>query len=93
MKKKNTILWTVLLAVVAGAGFFLFGRQGIYYPYVELRRKKEEIREGYRIIDSLQREIERLTNDTFYIERIAREKFGMARPGEKVFKFIEKGKQ
>ncbi|MBN2036497.1 MAG: septum formation initiator family protein [Chitinispirillaceae bacterium] len=92
MKKKKMIFWIALFALSVCAGFFLFGRQGIYYPYVELRRKNEEIREGYRVIDSLQREIRRLTGDTAYIERIAREKFGMARPDEKIFKFIEKGR-
>jgi cell division protein FtsB len=33
-----------------------------------------------------------LTNDTAYIARIAREKLGMAKPDEKVFKFVEKRK-
>jgi cell division protein FtsB len=62
------------------------------YPWRELRRKNEEIAVKNRQIDSLRKEIELLTNDTAYIERIAREKLGMARPGEKVYKFIKKGK-
>ena len=38
---------------------------------------------------SLQKEINKLKNDTSHIERIAREKFMMVKPGEKVFRFIE----
>jgi cell division protein FtsB len=34
-------------------------------------------------------EIHKLTYDTLYIEKIAREKFLMVRPGEKVFRVIE----
>lgn len=71
---------------------FLFGKQGIYFQYRQLNRKRAEIEMKGRTIDSLQREILRLTNDTATIERIAREKLGMARPGERVYKFIEKRK-
>ena len=38
---------------------------------------------------SLQQEIKSLTNDSNYIEKIAREKFLMVKPGEKVFRVIE----
>ena len=31
-------------------------------------------------------EIRRLRDDTLYIERIARERYGFARPGERVYK-------
>jgi cell division protein FtsL len=90
--KKKIIVWLAALALIAGASFFLFGKQGIVYPWSELRRKNEEIAAKTRQIDSLRREIDLLSNDTAYIERIAREKLGMARPNENVYKFIEKGK-
>ncbi len=35
--------------------------------------------------DSLQRQIESLTSDTTLIEKLAREKYGMLRPGEKAY--------
>ncbi len=47
-------------------------------------------------VDSLQRrkaeledEKRRLLTDTAYIERLARKELGMARPGEKVYRFVE----
>jgi cell division protein FtsB len=87
---RQLIGWGVVAGLLAGAGFFFFGKQGIYYLYREERVKSTEIRQNAHTIDSLRQEIARLTSDTAYIERIAREKLGMARPGEKIYKFIEK---
>ncbi len=96
MKKKIPGLWLFLaigvLLAAAGSIFFFFGKQGIAYLYVQRKQDRAAIESDRRIIDSLRHEIKRLTSDTSYIERIAREKFGMARPNEKVYKFIEKRK-
>jgi cell division protein FtsL len=92
MKLKKVVV-VLAAAAVGGAGyFFFFGKEGVYYLYRQQRERAAEISSDRRIIDSLQREIKRLTNDTAYIERIAREKLGMARQNEKVFKFVEKRK-
>ncbi|MBN1130612.1 MAG: septum formation initiator family protein [Chitinispirillaceae bacterium] len=88
----KSLPWIAAGALVCGSIVFLFGKQGVYYPGSQLIRKNEEIEVKRRLIDSLQREIERLTNDTTYIERIAREKLGMARKDEHLFKFTGKGK-
>lgn len=79
-------------ALVCGSVVFLFGKQGVYYPWSQLRKKDQEIEARQLLIDSLQHEIERLTKDTTYIERVAREKLGMARQNEHIFKFTGKGK-
>ncbi len=92
MKKKRSLLWLAAAALCAGALFFLFGRQGVYFLHREVHGKQLEIDTKSRMIDSLKRELERLSGDTAYIERIAREKLGMAGPDEKVYKFIEKKK-
>ena len=92
MKKKKAVIGLVLAVLAGGGLFFFFGKQGIYYLYRQKQERLLEIRNDRRVIDSLQREIKRLTNDTTYLERIAREKLGMARPDEKVFKFVEKRK-
>ena len=70
---------------------FIFGDHGILQLYklksekakiqnhlIEIREEKEE----------LVLEKHRLENDLDYIEKIAREKYRMAKPGEKVFKVI-----
>ena len=43
-------------------------------------------------IDSLQETIEKFKHDTSYIEKYARENLGMAKEGEKVYKFLEEEK-
>ena len=53
---------------------------------------EQEIKELNDTVDSLKETIEKLKNDTAYIERIAREKLGMAKKGEKVYKFVEEEK-
>jgi cell division protein FtsB len=61
---------------------------------VELRRVKDELElERQRLVE-VQSEVERLRarvdsleNDSATIERIAREKWGMIRPGEKLYRF------
>ena len=42
--------------------------------------------------ETLSNEKNRLENDFKYIEKLAREKYRMAKPGEKVFKVLPKGK-
>lgn len=90
--KRKTVILLAGAALLGAAGIFLFGRQGLIYTYRQPKQKQLEIEENRRIIDSLREEIKKLTNDTAYIERIAREKLGMARPDEKVYKFVEKRK-
>jgi cell division protein FtsB len=92
MKKKKLARWFLLAVFAAVAGVFFFGKQGVYYQYRHIKQKSVEIENDRRTIDSLQSEIKRLTGDSAYVERIARERLGMARENEKVFKFIEKRK-
>jgi len=93
MKKGRIILLAATAAFIAGTLLFLFGRpQGVYYQHRELKRRAVEIAAHRKTIDSLTDVITKLTNDTTYIERIAREKLGMARKNETVYKFIEKRK-
>ncbi|MGA2505878.1 MAG: septum formation initiator family protein [Chitinispirillaceae bacterium] len=92
MKKRKIIIVIICVLLAGGGFFFLFGNQGIYYLFRQQRERAAEIRNNRRIIDSLQREIKKLTNDTAYIERMAREKLGMARQNESVYKFVEKRK-
>jgi cell division protein FtsB len=73
--------------------FFVLGDYGLYHIY-ELKQEKKaleaqmvQLRIEY---DSLKAEKQRLEVDLDYIEQIAREKYRMAKEGEKVFRIIEK---
>ena len=82
-----------LLVVTILLIIFVFGDHGVYQLYrlkseladtqifiLELQAKKEEIKE----------ENIRLNSDMEYIERLARERYRMAKKGEKVYKVLPK---
>lgn len=67
----------------------LFSDRG-FITLWNLKKEKIEIQEDINSlrqqIASLEKEAEKLEFDEEYIEKIAREKFRMSKPGEKVFK-------
>ena len=74
---------------------FFFGDHGVYRLYT-IKQEKAELMED---IDSLRfaqgqltGERDRLQTDLEYIEKLARERHRMAKPGEKVFRVVEKKK-
>lgn len=89
---KKSGRWILILVLLVACAFFFSGSDGfinIYKSQVKKQRMKKEIVELNRAIDSLQISIDKLTGDTTYIEKIAREKLGMAKKNEKIFKFIK----
>jgi cell division protein FtsB len=90
--KKKTGRRMVLFAVLAAAALILFFGIGsavtLYGPYTEVRHLENDLRQAKAAIDSLNREIHSLKTDTAYMERIARERLGMARKDEKIYKFV-----
>ena len=88
---KILILGALILVII-----FFFGDHGVYRLYT-IKREKTHLMED---IDSLRAEQEemigekdKLENDLDYIERLARERHRMAKPGEKVFKVVENEKR
>ena len=72
---------------------FIFGDHGLFQLYKLKRERKQvqihitQLRENR---EKLIAEKNRLENDLDYIEKLARERFKMAKTGEKVFKVIPK---
>ncbi len=64
----------------------------IYRSFLDVKKKERTLARQHKEIDSLSVENSRLKSDTAYMEKIAREKLGMARKDEKVYKFIEEPK-
>ena len=83
--------WAVLgiLAIAVVASLF-FPRIG---QYQQLQQKKSALEADIRTEETqllaLKRQQERLRGDSRFAERIAREEFGLAKPGETVFRFVE----
>ena len=92
MLKKRIGIFAIIGIVLLVVLLALSGKQGLvslYKNHIQLTKQSNEVIRSHQIIDSLKTEISRLRNDTDYIEKIAREKFGMAKKNEKVYKFIE----
>ena len=95
--KANIQKRVVRLFLVLGIGVliitFFFGDHGIYHLYtIKSERNKIQKEIDYlrqqRVV--LENEKTKLKTDFKYIEEMAREKYRMAKKGEKVFKVIEK---
>ena len=75
---------------------FIFGDHGLLQLY-KLKKEKNKIQDHISNLreekEKLVSEKHRLENDIGYIEKLAREKYRMAKPGEKVFKVIDSNKK
>ena len=75
---------------------FFFGDHGIYHLYTiksernKIQKEIDFLREKRVVLED---EKTKLKTDFKYIEEMAREKYRMAKKGEKVFKVIEKRKK
>ncbi|NOZ03533.1 MAG: septum formation initiator family protein [FCB group bacterium] len=94
--QKKFIRSLLLLIAVALLIIFVFGDHGVYQLY-KLRLERNatqrlitQLRENRK---TLEEETSRLEQDLEYIERLARERYRMAKKGEKVFKVIKKDKK
>ena len=91
-KKPGFILTFLIILIVAL--FIMFSNYGVYKRIkLEIQKKGlySKILKTQKIQDSLKYQIELLKNDKLEIERVAREKYGMVKPGENVY-FIKKEK-
>ena len=72
---------------------FIFGDHGLFQLY-KLKQERKEVQKHITQLrenrETLIAEKNRLENDLEYIEKLAREKYRMAKPGEKVFKVVPK---
>ncbi|HET6514924.1 MAG TPA: septum formation initiator family protein [Thermodesulfovibrionales bacterium] len=91
IRKRRLIFSTIILLslLYLGANFF-FGNVG-FLKYLELRDKKVHLEKELRDIETrnehLRSEVKMFNENPFYIEKHARENFGMAKPDELIFKY------
>ena len=91
MKNSSSRLTNVLLVLVTlGCVILLFFSDRGLVNLWKLKKEKLDIQQEINFlrqeIAELQKEYEKLQFDEDYIEKIAREKLKMVKPGEKVFK-------
>lgn len=89
--QQNRLLKITLGLVVFSILWIMFAPGTGVYSLLKLRNQALELEEQTReltvINEELRAEIDRLKNDTAYLEQIAREKYGMLKKNERVFDF------
>lgn len=89
-KKVIRLVYWMIFVILAG-WIMLWGTNSFYNTY-RLRRSMEEMRAKVEklsaVNDSLRSENEKLKTNLDAAEKAARERFGLVKPGEKVFRFI-----
>ena len=90
--KKRVLRGIVLLASVILVIIFFFGDHGIYQLIKinsERKRTQNLITELRLELQNLENEKQNLQHNDEYLMKLAREKYGMVMPGEKMFRVIE----
>jgi cell division protein FtsB len=87
---KRAIPFVLIVAALVAALYSLLGSGG--YPRLEqleslLGRQRDKNAEMKAYINSLRQEIYALQKDDRYLEKVARDELGMARPNEEIFIF------
>lgn len=93
IRKKVKWLRFVLLGLGGlGVHYILSGPSGALNVF-KLRQANMEKRRELESLEARKRELEvekaRLEKDSAYLEQVARKDLGMAKPGEKVFRFMK----
>jgi cell division protein FtsB len=87
-RRRFFIYLVVLLAIIS---FAVFGKKGILQRVeleMENRQLKEKLAGEQQKTLMLQKEIEEIKTSDKKIEKVAREKFGMVKEGEEVYKVV-----
>ncbi len=88
---KKFLITILVLFLVVWFGFLdnysLYTRYSLYSEKSDLEQKIELLKEETKTLEA---KIEALQNDPAYLERIAREEYGMRKDGETIYQVIEK---
>ncbi len=94
-KRKNSnnfSIYSLVMIFVVGTFFIIINDSGIL-KLIEVKREHTRLSKEISTLQAhqikLNNEIHELKTNAGFIEKIAREKFMMAKPGEKVFKVVQ----
>ncbi|MCI5163384.1 MAG: septum formation initiator family protein [Candidatus Electrothrix sp. AX5] len=88
--KERLVFRRVILTVLLSGGFFLlFAPRCSLYSYYKIEKKSNRlVEENKRLLQekaALEKEIDLLMHDKTYLEKVAREKYGMLKKNEEVY--------
>lgn len=87
-RRKSFFFFLIILALLSYA---VFGKKGLLQRYeleIENRELKEKLKNEQERTLILQKEIEDLKTSDKKIEKVAREKYGMTKDGEEIYKIV-----
>ena len=90
-KNRKLIIRAIIIALILF--FMIFSDYGFLTTFKlwwNIGDLKEKITEKQKLNDSLKARIKVLTRDSTELERLARENYGMIKPGERVYIILEK---
>jgi len=92
-RRRNNIFFTIIVLAFFYIGTaLLFGNMG-FLKYLKLAKTKNRLEAEISTIDkenkALKTHITALKDDHYYIEKYAREEYGLAKPDEYIFQFKE----
>ncbi len=91
-KAWRRVSWLACAVLLYGAYSYLGGSSGLI-QYVRLLQRRHQTEKSIIALqarqDSLQQVLHALQTDTTYIEKVAREKYYMGKPGEKIYTVIK----
>ena len=94
-RKIKNRLYVLILILVFGFLYLAYNDFGIR-KLIAVKKEKYNLQTQFQSLMNqqlaIQSEITKLKLDTMYIEQLAREKFLMVKPGEKVFKVMDSKK-
>ena len=85
------LAWTVLVIIGIAAVIACFTPKVGQFQDLKKRaaRSEQEYKIEEDVLQHLKKKQERLQTDPRFVEKIAREELGLAKPGETVFKFMD----
>jgi cell division protein FtsB len=92
-KRKKIVFWSLIGVIILT---IVYGNYGAYQMFV-IKRQKSNLEREIAELKKQQAELikirEKAKSDLTYIEKIAREKHSMVKPGEHVYQVITKDKE
>lgn len=86
--------WLIGAGLLAALYFAILGGEYSIFDVNRIQeQRREEVADVKAVradIDSMRKRVDRLKNDPRAIERIARERYGMIRDGERIYRFVPK---
>ncbi len=96
-QRRNTVFYAVTGILLIYLGITLLAGENGIFKYLELQKNKQNLDTEIASLEKqnkdLKKQVNSLKHDPFYIEKSAREEFGLAKKNELIFQFEDSRKK